>query len=242
MAAVQEVVRLGRNLRKREGHRVRQPLSSLTVLTRNQQIIGAIESHADILTEELNIKEVRTTDDESSLVALSSKANFRKLGPELGSEMGRFAGLIADLSHDQIDRLIQGEDIELAGRTITNDDVIVERTPNEDTLVETGEGFAVALDTRITDELLREGFAREVISNIQRMRREYGLEVSDRIELSWHSTDDLARKAIAEHSDRIQTETLASGMDESDAALGADTKAEVVGVDGIQIAVALKPV
>jgi isoleucyl-tRNA synthetase len=236
MGAVREVVRLGRNLRKQEGHRVRQPLASLTVLTRNDDIRAAVEAHREIILDELNIKSVRTSDDDSAFVVLSAKANFRKLGPELGAEMSRYAGLITELSPKQIETLIGGASVEVGDRSLQLEDVLVERTPLENTLVETGEGFAVALDTAMTDALLGEGFAREVISTIQTQRRDAGLEVTDRIDVSWNSKSSLAQKALAEHGDYIAAEVLADHMVELDTALP-----ESVSVDDHELTLEITP-
>lgn len=234
MAAVREIVRLGRSLRKREGHRVRQPLARLTVLTRDEAIKTAAETHTDIIIDELNIKEVTTSSDESAHVTLSAKANFRELGPQLGSEMNRIAGLIAGMDPEQIEVIVAGGSVDLDGRTFTETDVLVERNPKDHTLVETGDGFAVALDTTMTDELLREGLAREMISNIQRMRRESGLAVTDRIVVRWNTTEEMARKAVTEHSERIQSEVLATAMTQT-----ADSLGEMVEADGYRLTVAI---
>jgi isoleucyl-tRNA synthetase len=142
-------------------------------------------------------------------VTLGAKANFRKLGPELGAEMRRYAALISTLDPSAIETIVNGGSITLDGRRFGPDEVIVERTPKEGTIVETGEGFAVALDTRISDELRKEGLAREVISHIQRLRREADLDVTDRIIVAWDSSDDLILITIEEHDDRISSETLA---------------------------------
>ena len=209
MEAVREIVRIGRNLRKQEGHRVRQPLATLTVLTRDGLVADAVVNHADIIVDELNVKQVHTSVDESGYVTLGAKANFRKLGPELGAEMRRYAALISTLDPSAIETIVNGGSITLDGRRFGPDEVIVERTPKEGTIVETGEGFAVALDTRISDELRKEGLAREVISHIQRLRREADLDVTDRILVAWDSSDDLILITIEEHDDRISSETLA---------------------------------
>ncbi len=212
MATVREVVRLGRNLRKREGHRVRQPLASLTVSSRDKRIHAAVADHTDVLVDELNVKEIKTEADEREFVSLSAKANFRTLGPQLGPEMRHFAGLIASLEPSDIEILINGGEVNLDGRGFKLDDVIVERTPHEGTLVETGDDFAVALDTRVTEALLIEGVAREVISQVQKIRRESGLDVADRIALTIGTNDDLVTRAVKDHLDRISNEVLAESV------------------------------
>ncbi len=237
MDSVREIVRLGRYLRKKEGHRIRQPLSTLTVLTRDATIAAAVDAHLDIIIDELNVKNVVTSEEESELVTLSAKANFRKLGPELGQGMGPFAELVTKLSPSQIETLIGGSEIDVNGRTTTLDDIVVERSAVENMLVETGDGFAVALDTALTDELLREGFAREVISNIQNMRRRLELDVTDRIQVKWDAPDQLAIDAMTEYVDRIQSEVLATSF-----VLLPDVDGELVEIDGARLTVSISPV
>ena len=212
MAHVREVVRLGRNLRKREGHRVRQPLSRLTVLTRDLSVAGAVATHASVISDELNVKEVTVSSDETAFVYLSAKANYRKLGPILGSRMTDAATAIAGLSGDQIEDLLAGGSTELVGQQITLDDIVVERIPVDGTIVETGPKFACALDTTITRDLKLEGLAREIVSKVQNMRRQAGLQVSDRIHLTWQAADDDVVAAFDQYSDHITSEVLASEL------------------------------
>ncbi len=219
MDVVREVVRLGRNLRKKEGHRVRQPLSRLTVLTRDPAVAGAVGTHTDVIADELNVKEVVTSSDEGALVLLSAKANFRKLGPLLGTGMPEVATAIASLDPAVLEEVLGGRSVTIAGMELGADDMTIERTPREETIVETGSEFAVALETHISDELLLEGLAREMISRVQRMRRDARLDVTDRIALSWWSPDPELRAAIAAHRDQISSEVLAESIEESGAPL-----------------------
>ncbi len=230
MAAVREIVSIGRNLRKQQGHRVRQPLAVLTVLTRDEAITAAVSRHSDIIIDELNVKEVRTSGDDSEHVTLGAKANFRKLGPELGAGMRDFAARIGALAPADIETVVNGGTVEVDGRTVGADDVVVERTAKEGTIVETGTGFAVALDTRITSDLRKEGLAREVVSHVQRLRREADLEVTDRIILAWDSEDDLMLETFAEHGDRIGSEVLAAELSQETGVSG-----EVLEVDGYSV-------
>jgi isoleucyl-tRNA synthetase len=215
MEVVREVVRLGRNLRKREGHRVRQPLPRLTVLTRDPEVAAAVADHAGVISEELNVKEVITSADESDLVSLSAKANFRTLGPILGPRMPEVAAEVAGLGHHDLERLLDGGTVTVASHSLGKSDVFVERTPKEGTIVETGTDFAVALDTRVSDALFLEGLAREIVSRVQRMRREAGLDVTDRIALEWWSEDPDVKAAIDTHHELIGVELLASSITET---------------------------
>ncbi len=235
MAAVRDIVSIGRNLRKQQGHRVRQPLAVLTVLTRDSAIVDAVGRHTDIIVEELNVKEIRTSEDESEHVTLGAKANFRKLGPELGPGMRHFAARIEAMDPADIETVVNGGTVVVDGRAVGVGDVVVERTPKEGTIVETGAGFAVALDTRITHELFKEGLAREVISHVQRLRREADLEVTDRIVLAWDTTDDLMLKTFEEHGERISSEVLAGELSREPGVSG-----EILEVDGYSVHLGIK--
>jgi isoleucyl-tRNA synthetase len=169
-----------------------------------------------VIADELNVKEILTSADEGELVLLSAKANFRKLGPELGADMRDVAAAIAALDAGTLEDVLRGGTANVAGREFGEDDMIIERTARDETIVETGTDMAVALDTHISDDLLLEGIARELISRVQRMRREAGLDVTDRVAFSWWSEDPEVRAAIATHSDQIASEVLAATMKEAD--------------------------
>jgi isoleucyl-tRNA synthetase len=215
MGLVREVVRLGRNLRKKEGLRVRQPLARLTVLTRDEAVAAAILGHSDVIADELNVKEVAVSADEGGLVTLSARANYRSLGPRFGAKMPEAAAAIAALGPEDLERLLAGMKVTILGEELGSDDVIVDRSPREGTVVEAGSGLAVALDTNLSPDLVLEGIAREVISRVQRMRREAGLDVTDRIELGWRSADPLIRSAIDAHEAEIAAEVLARDIAET---------------------------
>jgi isoleucyl-tRNA synthetase len=236
MAVAREVVRLGRTLRKREGHRVRQPLAGLTILTHDPEISAAVDAHADLIAEELNVKQVSATNDEGALVRLSAKANFRKLGPALGSEMQTVATGIAALTDDELAGILDGGLVEVAGHPIALADLIVERTPIEGVIVETGADFACALDTTLDEILLQEGIAREIVSQVQRLRREAGLDVVDRIVLSWHSADPEVETAFGGHHDVIAGEVLAKSVIRSGSTIG-----EKFDLDGHEVWLAIEP-
>jgi isoleucyl-tRNA synthetase len=220
MEVVREVVRLGRNLRKKEGLRVRQPLARLIVLTRDEAIATAIRDHAGVIGDELNVKQVSTSADERGLVRLSARANFRILGPRLGPKMPETAAAISELAPADLETILAGGKVTIGGETLGVDDVIIDRSPREGTVVETGSALAVALDTTLSEDLVLEGVAREVISRVQRMRREAGLEVTDRIRLAWSSEDETVRAALTRHAPQIGAEVLAVSVDEDDSGAG----------------------
>jgi isoleucyl-tRNA synthetase len=149
------------------------------------------------------------------MVHLSAKANFRTLGPLFGSTMPEAARAIAALQPEDLEAVLEGGTISIAGRDLGMSDLLIERTPRDETVVEAGVDLAVALDTHVSDELLLEGIAREVISRVQRLRREAGLDVVDRVGLEWKSQDPLIRSAISTHADEIAAEVLAVSIQEA---------------------------
>ena len=215
MATVRTVVTLGHGLRKKHEIKVRQPLAELTVITRDAAVAAAIESHESLIAEELNVAKVTIDAEEDHLVHLSAQANFKVLGPRLGAGTKEVAAAIATLPHDAISAVLDGQTIDVAGTSIGSEDIVVRREPRDGLVVAAESQLSVALDTTVTPELAREGTAREIVSSVQGLRRKIGLEVSDRIALSWQSTATDLVAAFNSHSDLIAGEILATEVERS---------------------------
>jgi isoleucyl-tRNA synthetase len=222
MGVVRTVVNLGRGLRKREQVRVRQPLSRLTVVTRDAAATAAVASHTALIAEELNVKEVLVEHDESHLVHLSAKANFKVLGPRFGKRVKEIAAAIEALDHDTVDHLIDGDTVVIDGEPIALDDITVSRDPRPGVVVAGDPTFSVALDTDLNDALVSEGRAREIVNRVQGLRREAGLEVTDRIALRWHTDEPALRAVFDAHGDLIAGEVLAVSIEPSPSPVGAE--------------------
>jgi len=208
MSAIRRAVSLGRGLRVSEALRIRQPLARVTVVSHDARVRAAIDAHAGLIAEELNVKAVETSADEASLAHLGLKANFRALGPRFGSSMKDAAAAIVALDSEAIDRVVEGGEVEVLGITISLDDVIVTREARAGLAVATGEELSVALDTDLTEDLLIEGMARDIVKTVQGMRRAADLDVSDRITLRWDSDDPRVETAMERHQDSVTSETL----------------------------------
>ncbi len=226
MHVIRDVVNSGRALRKQHGLKVRQPLRKLTVVTRDPEVIAAVESHRELIAEELNVRSVALESEEGKLVELSAKANFAELGPRLGARTRDVAAAIEKLGHDDVDRLLEGEPLEVAGERLSVDDVVVQRSPRPGFVVTTDSEFSVALDTTIDDVLRSEGLAREIINRIQGLRRDAGLDVADRINVRWHSDAEAITEAVAIHGPLIAGEVLAASLEPVDAAHGTITRVD----------------
>ncbi len=205
-------VSLGRFLRTQSNLKVRQPLARAIVVAGSPDDRARLAECADIISEELNVKRVEIGSDETALVEFSCKANFKSLGPKLGKDMKQAAALLAGLSSSDIAAILSGKPfaLEICGRTveITAGDLAVQRTEKPGVTVATDAGVTVALETTITPELEREGLAREIVSRIQNLRKETGLEVSDRIRLYYQVPASCAA-VFAEFSDYLKSEVLA---------------------------------
>jgi isoleucyl-tRNA synthetase len=216
MQTIRTVVTLGRGLRKRHDLRVRQPLASVTVVTRSSEEQAAVESHSALIAEELNVQSVEVHADEASLVDLEAKANFKELGPRYGRDMKRIAAVIASLDHDTIAALLDGETLESDGFTLAGGDLVVTRSPREGTVVATEASISVALDTDISDDLAVEGVARELVNRVQGLRRQLDLDVTSRIDLVWSSSHAPIAAAFATHGAMISAEILAETINEGE--------------------------
>lgn len=213
-------VSLGRYLRAQHSLRVRQPLSKVCVVVADAQIRELLKGTSDIIAEELNVKQVEISSDESELVTRTIKADFKKLGPRLGKNMKEVAGLIANIDEASALEIINGKNMKIKLSSgddfeIEPDDVIIQRDEREGMCVANQDDVTVALDTVLTKELIEEGFAREFVSRIQNLRKDIGLEVSDRITIGYNVFDCEMAAAIPGSSEYICNETLAVKLEEN---------------------------
>ncbi|MCL2043371.1 MAG: isoleucine--tRNA ligase [Treponema sp.] len=217
MAAVQQAVSMGRALRSQYNIKVRQPLREAELVTRNPDEKKALLEMADIIREELNVKEVIFKDNEEDLVEYEVKANFRILGKELGKDMKTAAAKIEALDQKEIQGLLAGASLSLdipsydgSLRTfeITADKLDVRRNEKANLRILNEGTLTVGLDTEITRDLSREGDIRDLIRGVQNNRKEIGLSVTDRIKLTVYGSDAL-HEAWNELGSTVASETLA---------------------------------
>jgi isoleucyl-tRNA synthetase len=230
---VRAAVGLGRALRERHQLKTRQPLARITVVHHDPRTRAAFQSHADLIAEELNVKAVEVTEDDAGLCEVSFKANFRALGPRVGKRMKEYAGAIAQMSRQDWDRVRgsdEGKGLVGDGLQIEVGDILVTRTPRGDVVIETDGPLTVALDTDLDDGLRQEGLARDLVRRLQTLRKDSGLEFTDRIRLGLRTDDEALAAALAAHRDYLAEELLATELtvgglgprDASDSALEVD--------------------
>ncbi len=222
MALARETVRLGLGARGKAKIKVRQPLRAAVVVADGRER-AAIERLADIVREELNVREVRFVAAAEELGSYEVKANYRTLGPLFGPAMPLAAEAIAALDPAAVAAALRDGGpigISVGGRehTLSAEDVIITMRPPEGYSVEREGAHAVALDLEIDEDLRREGYAREIVHTVQNARKNAGLEVEDRIELALAGDAALLAAADA-HRENVASETLAVRLDlNSDAA------------------------
>lgn len=218
MDIAQRVVYLTRSMRAKNNLKVRQPLKKIMVVV-DKSKRGALEKMKDVVLEEINVKELIALEDDSGIVNKSAKPNFKSIGPKYGKLVKPLTAAIKDLDKDAIISLEKtGEhQIEIDGQqvTISRDDVEIISHEIEGWLVETEEGVTVAIDTELTEELIAEGFAREFVNRVQNMRKDHGLDVVDRINLSARGDEKLLGY-INKFSDYIANEVLAESIIQSE--------------------------
>jgi len=234
MAAVRTLARLGRAAREEAGIKVRQPLSRLVCVVPRAQVAG-VEALAGLIASELNIKQVLFAGSADDLVRVTGKANFRALGKRFGRSTPQAAAVIDALDSRALQAFERGESVTImvdgVDHPLHADDVVLTRSA-AGALVVAGDGvYVAAVDPALTDALRREGTARELVSRIQRLRKESGLAVSDRIRLGLGGVRQV-RDAAREHETWIAGEVLASAFDVVDSEL-AEAGATVADLDGV---------
>ena len=197
MAAVQTIVKLGRQLRVDNDLKVRQPLAKILVA-------GADTRLDDLILDELNIKEIAYIADETALCDVSYKANFKTLGKKCGPKMKAVAAGIAALKAFNGSATVEGFEL-------TDEDVLVTRKPKAGMVVASEGAVVVGLETALTPALIAEGLAREFVSHVQAMRKEADFEVTQRIAVTAEVDADL-RAALTAHADYVKAETLATAL------------------------------
>ena len=210
MRFTQRAVALGRKLREEHKLKIRQPLPSLTVIHRNPSLFERRDAMLfEIIKGELNVKAVNTETDEEKFCSISVKPNFAELRKRCGPKLKEIGAALASWSHAEVARLEAGEKIPCCGEDISHTDVILQRIAKSGLVVATDGELTVALDTAVTPELMREGLAREFVSVVQQARKDAGLEVSDRIKITWDSEDAEIVAALTTHAAFIADEVLA---------------------------------
>ena len=209
---IRKLVKMGRALRERSKLKIKQPLASMTVVTHEPQEILAVNAHKDILLDELNLKEVLVVEDDDALCTLQFKPNFKTLGRIMGKSMKEASTLISQFTKADYAHLHSGLAIEVCGKPVTLEDVMVVRQAKDGIAVDSDAHLTVALNTEVSKSLLQEGLMREVLSLLQKLRKDKGLEITDRINVSLWSSDENLKQALLSFQEYIASEVLADSL------------------------------
>ena len=213
IGVVQKVVGLARAARGQSGLRTRQPLSRLLIRAPDDRAAKALADHQDQILEELNVKAIEFIARDAGLVSYRIKPNLPRIGKRFGKQIPALRRALDEADSAVIAAAVASSesfDLDLGDEKVVlgSEDVLVETSSAEGYACSEDSGYLTALDTSLSDELLREGTAREMIRTVQDARKQAGLEVSDRIVLGISGSSAID-DALAEHRDYLMAETLA---------------------------------
>jgi len=221
MDYAQRVSSLVLSLRKKENLRVRQPLSKAMVPILDEKFETQLRAVEDLILAEVNVKELEYLQDASGVIKKKIKPNFKTLGKKLGKNMKAVAAVINGFGDDEISAIEANPNdpykVEVNGESFDLDYADFEISAQEipGWQVAQDGNITVALDISLTDDLINEGIARELVNRIQNRRKDTELNVTDKIAVKLSDHDHI-RQAVADYGDYIKTEVLASSLDLED--------------------------
>ena len=213
MEAAQLISSLVLSLRKKANIRVRQPLSKIMIPVANEEMKTQIEKVSHLIMSEVNIKEIEFLSPDNNILVKNVKPNFKTLGKKYGKQMKQIQAYFTNMGQDEIHAFeknngthlnIDGVDVEL-----TLEDALISTQDIPGWAVTSQDDLTVALDMTITEELMQEGLAREIVNRVQNLRKTGGFEVTDRIELIIEKNEK-TDAAVEQFNDYICNETLAT--------------------------------
>jgi isoleucyl-tRNA synthetase len=242
MDEVRTLSRLGRAAREEAGINVRRPLARALCVVPLKRVEG-VTALLPILRLELNVKETTLLTSADDLVTLEARPNFRSLGRKFGKSTPLAAKAVQSMPSADLRRFEHGEELAVAvdglSHALDAEDLVIVRRAAGDLVVKEAEGHFVAIDPAVTPALRREGLAREVVSRLQRLRKDRGFAVSDRIRL-WLRGDPEIELAAREYIDWMAGEVLAREILVGAEASSGEPAASEIEIDGLALNVALK--
>ena len=209
---MQELILLGRQKRNQVNIKVKTPMQSLTIIHQSEDLLKDVSNLESYIKTELNVKEIVFSHDEDKYIKLFAKPNSRVLGKRLGKEFGKMMGMIKSLDSETLKEFEAKGEMTLGGHSLTLEDVFVFREPREGVEALSNRWITIDMDTKLTDELLNEGIAREVVNRIQKSRKELNFNVDDRIALKF-KCDDKITQVLKDFDDYIKKETLTNTIE-----------------------------
>ena len=214
MRVIIDIVQLGRAARNACQIKVRQPLQKMYVPAKYRT---TLERMFDLIQEEVNIHEIVYVSEDEDFVRYELKPQFKVMGPKYGNRMKAIASELARVKGQEVLKAFNYTgSYKLAALDIdlVPEDVAVHIQPREGFVFESMKDMFVALDTALTPELIREGYARELVNKIQFSRKEQGFEIMNRIMVEWIGDDEI-KAALDAHGEFIQSETLCDELSEA---------------------------
>ncbi|ATA88977.1 isoleucine--tRNA ligase [Capnocytophaga stomatis] len=215
MEKAQNISSLVLSLRKKEMIKVRQPLQKIMIPIANEVEKSEIEAVADLIKSEVNVKEIELLEDASGVLVKQIKPNFKTLGPRYGKDMKLVVAAIQQFTQEDIQTIEKNGEIivKLAEKDVplSIEDVEITTQDIEGWLVASSGGLLVALDIHITEELKKEGIARELVNRIQNIRKDSGFEITDKINIHLQS-DKALEEAVSVNLQYIKNETLTNEL------------------------------
>ncbi|MFK8270224.1 isoleucine--tRNA ligase [Capnocytophaga stomatis] len=215
MEKAQNISSLVLSLRKKEMIKVRQPLQKIMIPIANEVEKSEIEAVADLIKSEVNVKEIELLEDASGVLVKQIKPNFKTLGPRYGKDMKLVVAAIQQFTQEDIQTIEKNGEIivKLAEKDVplSIEDVEITTQDIEGWLVASSGGLLVALDIHITEELKKEGIARELVNRIQNIRKDSGFEITDKINICLQS-DKALEEAVSVNLQYIKNETLTNEL------------------------------
>lgn len=230
----QEITSLILRIRKLEKIKVRQPLSKALIPALNKDFEKNLKSVEELIKAEVNVKEIEILSEDNDLIKKTAKPNFKALGPKVGKDMKAVSAAINAFGNEDVAKLEEGDSITIEGHSISIDDVEIITADIPGWQIMSEGKFTVALDLNLTDELKREGIARELVNRIQNLRKSKDFEVTDKItvEINSHS---YTNEALTSFNEYICGEVLASNIRVLDQAVFEDS----IEIDGHEIKINL---
>ena len=217
MTLAQNISSLVHSLRKQHKLKVRQPLSRVLIPVLDKKTKDQIQAVENIILNEVNIKSIEYVDNTSGIIIKKAKPNFRKLGQKYGPKMKELSKLIEGLDQEAISRfeIVGSYPLNLNGESITlsDDDLLIQSEDIPGWTVATEGGITVALDINITDELQKEGIARDLVNRIQNLRKDLGMDVQDKIKILVDNENQIVTDSIHDNREYICEETQAFELD-----------------------------
>ena len=204
MDLVRSLISLGRNVREEEKIKVRQPIRKVILDGKNKEILLGLEQ---LIKEELNVKEIIFEDDLKKYMNFKVKPNFKEAGKVLGSRMRDFVKFLEELKEEEIDKVLNKEVIKFEDIDVTDNLLDVKIDAKKGMKIAMEDNNFIILDTVLTEELLKEGMAREVVSKVQNLRKEKDFDIENRIRL-YYNSNDYFDEVLKDYIDYIKKETL----------------------------------